>query len=40
MIANDKNIIFTPKYSITEKDVEEIPGMQQLKDAILETEKQ
>lgn len=40
MIANDKNIIFTPKYSITEKDIEEIPGMQQLKDAILETEKQ
>lgn len=39
MITNDKNIIFTPKYSITEKDVEEIPGMQQLKEAIAEVEK-
>lgn len=40
MITNDKNIIFTPKYSITEKDIEEIPGMKQLKDAIAQVEKE
>ena len=34
MITNDKNIIFTPKYSITEEDIAEIPGMRQLREAI------
>lgn len=38
MITNDKNIIFTPKYSITQKDIEQIPGMKQLRDSIQETE--
>lgn len=38
MITNDKNIIFTPKYSITQKDVEQIPGMKQLRDSIQQTE--
>ena len=39
MIANDKNIIFTPKISITQKDVEEIPALKELREAIEEVEK-
>lgn len=39
MIANDKNIIFTPKVSITQKDIEEIPELKTLRDAIEEVEK-
>ena len=31
MIANDKNIIFSPKVSITEKDLEEIPGLKEFR---------
>lgn len=38
MIANDKNIIFTPKVSITQKDIEEVPGLKQLRDAIEQVE--
>ena len=34
MIANDKNIIFTPKISITQKDIEEIPPLKELRAAI------
>ena len=34
MIANDKNIIFSPKVSITEKDLEEIPGLKELRTEI------
>ena len=34
MIANNKNTIFQPKVMITKQDVEEIPGMSQLRDAI------
>jgi hypothetical protein len=40
MIANDKNIIFTPKVSITEEDVNEIPALKELRDAIDIVEKQ
>ena len=40
MIANDKNIIFTPKISITPQDIAEIPELKQLRDAIDEVEKQ
>lgn len=40
MIANDKNIIFTPKISITPKDIEEIPELKELRDAIDVVEKQ
>jgi len=40
MIANDKNIIFTPKIGITETDVAEIPGLKELRDSIAEIEKQ
>lgn len=39
MITNDKNIIFTPKVSITEEDLIKIPELKQLHDAILEVEK-
>ena len=34
MMTNNKNTIFQPKVMITKQDVEEIPGMQQLRDAI------
>ena len=34
MISNDKNQIFRPKVMITKKDVEEIPGLAQLREAI------
>ena len=33
-IENDKNVILTPKVSISPKDVAEIPALQSLKDAI------
>ena len=39
MIANDKNIIFTPKVSITEEDIETIPGMKELRNAIEKLEE-
>ena len=39
MIANDKNIIFTPKVSITPKDLEEIEPLRELKKAIDAVEK-
>lgn len=38
LITNDKNIIFTPKISITAEDIETIPGLKQLQEAIAETE--
>lgn len=34
MITEDKNIIFQPKITITKKDLEEIPCLKQLRDAI------
>ena len=40
MIANDKNIIFTPKVSITKKDIEDIPPLKKLREAIESVEKQ
>lgn len=40
MIANDKNIIFQPKVSITPQDLEEIPELKKLHEAILKVEKQ
>lgn len=39
MIANDKNIIFTLKVSITQKDIDEIPALKELRKAIEEVEK-
>lgn len=38
MIANDKNIIFSPKVSITEQDLAEIPGLRELRDEIEKVE--
>ena len=38
MITNDKNIIFTPKVSITPEEIEEIPGLKELRQAIEEVE--
>ena len=38
LIANDKNIIFTPKISITPEDLQTIPGLQQLRDQILKVQ--
>lgn len=40
MIANDKNIIFMPKIAITQEDIDEIPGLKKLRDAIDAVEKQ
>lgn len=34
MITNDKNIIFAPKVSITDEDLETIPGLKDLREAI------
>jgi hypothetical protein len=34
MSDNNKNIIFQPKLMITKKDVEEVPGLKQLREAI------
>lgn len=34
LINSDKNMIFQPKVTITKKDLEEIPSLKQLKDAI------
>ena len=39
MIANDKNIIFTPKISITQQDIDEIPALKELREAIEQVEK-
>ena len=39
MIANDKNIIFQPKTSITQDDVNTIPGMKELREAIANVEE-
>ena len=40
MIANDKNIIFQPKVSITPQDLEEMPDLKKLHEAILKVEEQ
>ena len=40
MIANDKNIIFSPKVSITEEDIAEIPGLKELRAEIEKVEEQ
>lgn len=34
LIIEDKNVILTPKLSITEKDIAEVPGLKDLRDAI------
>ena len=39
MITNDKNIIFTPKISITAADLEQIPELRELREEIQRVEK-
>jgi hypothetical protein len=39
LIIDDKNVLLTPKVSITEKDVAEIPALAQLKESIAAVEK-
>jgi hypothetical protein len=39
MITDDKNIIFAPKVSITEEDIENIPGLKELRKEIEKIEK-
>lgn len=34
LVINDKNVLLTPKISITEKDIAEIPALKQLKESI------
>ena len=38
LITNDKNVILTPKISITEEDIRDIPGLKELRDMIQETD--
>lgn len=40
MAGNDKNIIFTPKVTITPEDIEEIPGLKELRASIEKIEKE
>lgn len=39
LIIEDKNVILTPKVCITEKDIAEVPGLKDLRDAIDRLEK-
>lgn len=39
LITNDKNIIFAPKISITEEDIEKVPGLKALKEEIKQIEE-
>ena len=40
LITEDKNILFTPKISITQADIDEIPGLKELRECIDEIEAQ
>lgn len=40
IMTNDKNIIFTPKVSITEEDIKTIPGLKELREEIAKVEEQ
>ena len=40
IITNDKNIIFTPKVSITEEDIKTIPGLKELRIEIAKIEEE
>lgn len=39
LITHDKNILLTPKVTITEKDIEEVPGLKELREAIAQVEE-
>ena len=38
LITNDKNILFTPKATITQADIEEVPGLKELREEIAHIE--
>lgn len=40
MIINDKNVILTPKYEITQEDIDTIPALKQLREEIAKVEEQ
>lgn len=40
LITNDKNIIFTPKVTITEEDIKNVPGLAELRKTIDQLEEQ
>ena len=40
MIINDKNVLLTPKYQITQEDVQKIPYLKELRDQIVKVEQQ
>ena len=40
MIINDKNVLLTPKYQITQEDVDQIPALRQLREQIAKVEEQ
>lgn len=40
LITEDKNILFTPKISITQADIEEVPGLRELRECIEEIEEE
>lgn len=40
LMVNDKNVLLTPKISITQKDIEEVPGLKQLREEIVQIEAQ
>ncbi len=40
IMTNDKNVIFTPKIAITDKDIEEVPELKELREAIDQVEEQ
>ena len=40
MIINDKNVIFSPKVKITQEDIQNIPGLRTLVEAIEQTERE
>ena len=40
MIIDDKNVLLTPKYQITQEDIEQIPALRQLREEIEKVEEQ
>ena len=40
IITNDKNVIFTPKVTITEEDIKTIPGLKELREEIAKVEEE
>ena len=40
IITNDKNVIFTPKVTITEDDIKNIPGLKELREEIAKVEEE